>query len=139
MLGDSQQRAAQLRVAAETLGAADEPEVELVLETAEVGQELGVIAVGIVDEVAGVDFEELRQQQTRGVGEVRARAGFDLRQVALRERLLHLRLDGPEKLLLGHRAAETAQAAFDFAQVTDFVAQLHLVVPQYCDMQYVYR
>ena len=77
VLGDGEQRAAQLGVAAKALGAADEPEVELVFE-AEVGEQLGVVALGVVDEVAGVDLEELREQQARGVGEVRAGAGLSI-------------------------------------------------------------
>ena len=83
VVGEGEERLAEVGVAAEALGAGDEPEVELVFVGAEVGDELGVVALGVVDEVAGVDFEELREEQAGGVGEVRAGSALDLGEVGL--------------------------------------------------------
>src|SRR3989442_10575273 len=80
---DRKQRPAQLRMAAETLGAADQPEVEPVLQRARVRGELVVKALGIVDQVAGVNVEELRQEEARRVAQVAAGAALDLGQVRL--------------------------------------------------------
>ena len=74
---------AEVVVAAEALGAGDEPEVELVFVGAEVGDELGVVALGVVDEIAGVDLEELCEEQAGGVGEVGAGSALDLREIGL--------------------------------------------------------
>ena len=42
-----------------------------------------MVAFGVVDEVAGVDFEESGEEETGGVGEVRAGAALDLGEVGL--------------------------------------------------------
>ena len=83
VVGYGEQRLAESGIATEALGATDEPEVDLVLDGAEVGKELGVVAFGVVDEVAGVDFEEFCEQEARGVGEVRASAALDLGKIGL--------------------------------------------------------
>jgi hypothetical protein len=103
-----EQRVAELGVAVEAFGAAGKPEVELILEGARVGEKLRVITVRVVDEITGMDLEELRQQEARGVGEVWASAGLDLREIGLREAVAGL-LDGAEQLLLGHGAIEAAE------------------------------
>ena len=69
---DGEQRVVEFAIAAETLRAGHEPEIEFVFERAEIGDELVLVALGIVDQVARVHFEEFREQHARGVREVRA-------------------------------------------------------------------
>jgi hypothetical protein len=132
VIGQGKEGLAECGVATEALCAADEPEVELVLDAAEVGEELGVVALGVVDEVAGVDLEELREEQARGVGEVRAGAALDLREIGLADGGFAglfaggvLQLDGADELLLGHGAVDATEVALDFAEITDFVCEFH--------------
>jgi hypothetical protein len=56
--GEGEEGLTEAWVAAEALGSADEPEIELVFDAGQVGEELGIVAFGVVDEVAGVDLEE---------------------------------------------------------------------------------
>ena len=140
MIGDGEECLREVGVATKALGSGDEPEIEFVLGGSEVRDQLGVVALGVVDEVAGVDLEELRKQQTGGVGEVGACSTLDLREVGLADaavpvRPLGISLDGADELLLGHGAVEAAEVAFDFAEVADFVAEFH----GYCRSQYLYR
>ena len=62
VVSQGEERLAECGVAAEALGAGDEPEVELVLGGAKVGEQFGVIALGVVDEVAGMNLEKPGQQ-----------------------------------------------------------------------------
>ena len=62
-----EERVPEVAVAMEALGAGNEPEVELVLDGAEIGEELGVVALGVVDEVAGVDLEEFASRRRVGL------------------------------------------------------------------------
>jgi hypothetical protein len=78
VIGNSEQGLGEIRVAAKAFSAGDEPEIKLVLGGSEVGDEFGVIALGIVDEVAGVDLKELCEEKASGVGEVRAGSALDL-------------------------------------------------------------
>ena len=142
VVGQNKERLAECGVATEALGAGNEPEVELVLDGAEVGEEFGVVALGVVDEIAGVDLEEFGEQKARGVGEVWAGAAFDLGEIGLANGGLAglfagaiLLLDGADQLLLGHSAVEAAEITLDFAEITDFIAQLH----GYYKSQYLYR
>src|ERR1700734_1974100 len=58
MLRQSQERGTNARIIAETLGAADQPQIELVFEGSHIGGEFGLKAFGIVDQIAGVHVEE---------------------------------------------------------------------------------
>lgn len=78
MVGDGEQGLAEVGVAPEAFGSGDEPEVEFVLGGTEIGDEFGVVALRIVDEVARVDLEEFREEETGGVGEMGAGSTFDL-------------------------------------------------------------
>src|SRR5262245_28526564 len=98
MLRHGEQRAPNLGIAAEALGAVDEPEVELVLESSDLRGQLRVEALGIVDEVSGMDLEEAREQQPRLVRQVRAAAALDLRQIRLADRVLQLGAHGARNL-----------------------------------------
>jgi phosphopantothenoylcysteine decarboxylase / phosphopantothenate---cysteine ligase len=123
----------EIGIPAEPFCSGDKPEVELVLSGAEVGDKLGMVALGVVDEVAGVDLEELRQEQAGGVGEMGPGSALDLREIGLTDGGLAvggpgIGLDGADELLLGHGAIEAAEVALDFPEVTDFVAELHLVI-----------
>src|SRR5277367_5834369 len=82
-----------------------------------------------------MDLKELRQQQARRVRQMRPRATLDLREIRLADSSSSLTasvlgmvrlLDGPHQLLLRHRTAQPAKVSFDFAQITDFVAQFHI-------------
>src|SRR6185437_15140977 len=69
--------------------------------------------------------EKLGQQQPRRVRQVRPRSALDLRKVALTQRLIHLLADRAHHLTLRHRTSQSAKLPFDFAEVSDFVAELH--------------
>ena len=141
MVGYGKEGLTEIGVAAKALRSGDKPEVELVLSGPQVGDELGVVAFGVVDEVAGVDLEELRQEQAGGVRKMGPGSAFDLREIGLTDGGLAvgcagIGLDGADQLLLGHGAIEAAEVALDFPEVTDFVAEFHF---DYYRSQYLYR
>jgi len=55
----------QIEVAAETLGAIDELEIQFVFHASHIGNELSRVAFRIIDEVSGMHVEEPRQQHAR--------------------------------------------------------------------------
>jgi hypothetical protein len=61
VLRELEQRVTDFRIAAETLGSADEPQVQVVFGHAEIRQQLRVVALGIIYEISRMDLEELRQ------------------------------------------------------------------------------
>ena len=122
---DQQQRVTYLGVAGEFLGAVYEPKVEAILHRTEIAGQLGMVALGIVDEVSRMHFEEAGQQHARRVGEVRARAAFYLREIGLAKPAAHFFFESAGEILLGHLAAESAQRAFDEAEVAEFFAEFH--------------
>ena len=133
MLGRGKQRTTKLGIAAETLRARDQPQIELVfirapIERPRFGEQLCVVALRVVDQVAGMHLEEACQQQPGGVGQVRARAALDLREVGLADRRVHLLANGAHQFLLRHGAVESAEGAFDFAEVADFLAEFHIAI-----------
>ena len=78
------------------------------------------------------DLEELRKQQAGGVGEMRAAATLDLREVGLADCRLAcilvpciFLLYGADELLLAHGSIETAEVPFDFTKVTSFIAEFY--------------
>src|SRR5439155_16769912 len=125
---DGEQRPADLRMAAEALGAADQPEVEPVLQRAGVRGELVVKALGIVDQIAGVDVEELGQDEARRVGQVAAGSALDLGQVRLADRPPVLLLELAHDLELGDVPAEAAEDALDLAQEAGLLAERHIAI-----------
>src|SRR5690349_21357882 len=131
MARDGEQRAAELRIAAQTFGAVDEPQVQLILGGADVGNEFGMKSVGIVHQVAGMDFEESCEQHARGVSEMRPRPAFDLREIGLADGLAEFLADGPDDFLLGQFAIGAAESAFDFAEVAEFFAESHIAICNY--------
>ena len=105
----------------------------------DVRHQLGVVALGIVDEIARVNLEKLREKEARGVGGMWPRAALDLREVRLADGrtvfatagfgligLLIGFLDGTDQLLLCHCAVEASKIAFDLTKIADFVAQFHI-------------
>ena len=68
VLRQRQEGLTKLRVATKSLRPADKPEVELVFEGVDVRHQLGVVALGIVDEIPRVNLEKLCEKQARGVG-----------------------------------------------------------------------
>jgi hypothetical protein len=140
VMSECEESLAEAGVAAEALSASDEPEIEFVLGGAKVGEEFGVIALGVIDEVAGVNLEKPGEEETGRVGEVRAGAALDLREIGLAKGgfavgCFGVGLDGADQLLLGHGAVEATKAALDLAEIADFVAEFH----GYCRSQYLYR
>src|SRR5438132_14380065 len=113
-------------MAAEAFGAADQPEVEPVLQGAGVRGELVVKALRIVDQVAGVDIEKLRQDEARRVGQVAAGSALDLGQVRLADRPPVLLPELAHDLELGDVPAEATQDALDLAQEADLLAERHI-------------
>src|ERR1700687_990133 len=73
-----------------------------------------------------MNFEKLRQQRTRTLRHMPPRTAFDLRNVRLADALPLLLAHRPPPLLLRHRPVQPAQRAFHFAQVTNFLCQLHI-------------
>ena len=132
MVRHGQKRLAKRGIATEPLRPANQPQIELVLRRAKVGEQLRVISLGIIDEIAWVDLEKLRQQKPRRIGKVRTGPAFNLREIRLADsgfaRLLSggvLLLDRPDKLLLRHSTVEPAKVTFNLPQITDFVAEFH--------------
>ena len=109
---------AHLRIAGEAFRTLQQPDIELAFRGAQVGHQFGVVALGVIHQKSGMHLEELGQQGARGLRHVTARAAFDLRDVGLADALALLLADGADQLLLGHGAAQAAQRAFHFAQVT---------------------
>src|SRR4051812_36419813 len=112
----------QVDIARETLGAADEPEIELVLDAPQIADQLVLESFGVIDQIARVDLEKLREQHARRVGQVRAGAALDLREIALADGLAELLQDEARQLDLRDFAVEPTQGAFDFAQVPELFA-----------------
>lgn len=129
MAGQRTERLAQLRVAIEAIRASNQPEVELVFVRLEVGEQLSMVALRVLNQVPRMYLEELRKQQAGGVGEVRAPARLDLRKVALTHGRVHLGGNGAYELLLGHRPAQASETAFDLPEILQLVAELHIVLP----------
>ena len=125
------QHIADLRIAGETLGTLQQPDIELAFRRAQIRRQFGVIAIRVIHQKAGMHLEELRQQRARGLRHVRTRAIFDLRKIRLADgrpfgtAFADLFAYGAHQLQLRHGTPETAQRAFDFAQVADFLAELH--------------
>jgi hypothetical protein len=135
--GKGEEGVSQRGVTAEAFRTGDEPEVELVLEGTGVREEGGAVAFGVVDEVAGVDLEEAREQEAGGVGEVGAGSGLDLGDVGLGQGGSGVRLDGADELLLGHGAVEAAEGSLHLTEIAKFVRELHIamrnMIITYCD------
>src|SRR5580658_7928006 len=100
MTRNGQQRMVELVIARETLGARHQPEIELVFEGADIGDEFILKALGIVHQIARVDLEEASQQHAAGIRQMRPRAGFNLRKIALRDGFPELLLDQSRELKL---------------------------------------
>ena len=129
ILRKSEECLTEIGIASKSLCAADQPEVELVFEVMDIRQQLGIVALGIVDEIARVNLEELRKKQARRVGEMRPRAALDLRKIGLADRRSILAaaglrfvgfLDGADQLLLGQGPVEAPKIAFDLAKIIGF-------------------
>ncbi len=127
-LRHGEQGVVQFRLAAEPLRAAHQPKIQLVFERAHVGDQLVLEAFGIVHQVAGMHLEKPRQQHAGGIGQMRPRAAFDLREIALADGFAELLLDQPGHLLLREFAVEAAERAFHFPQVPEFFTESHIAI-----------
>src|SRR5712691_2114300 len=109
----------------ESLGAADQPQVEVVFQRPYIGRQLGVVSLRVVNEIPGMDFEETRERHPRRVRQVRPNAALDLRKVRLADRNADLALDRLRKRLLRQLAMEATESAFHGTEETDFFAECH--------------
>ena len=71
----------------------------------------------IVNQISGMNVEESCQQQARLVGEVRPRAIFNLREIALADLHFEVASDCFYDFLLRHLTTKAAQIAFHQAEV----------------------
>src|SRR6185369_8712239 len=83
MFGELYQGFTDLGIMREPFGAADEPEVQIVFQRADVRGQLGVKSLRIVDQVARMDAEELRQRHAARVGQMPPLTPLDLREIRL--------------------------------------------------------
>ena len=83
MPGQGQQRLPEVGIPWEPLGPVYQPQVQLVIQHPRLAHQLRVVALRVINQVARMHLEELRQQLARGVGQVWPRAAFNLRQVGL--------------------------------------------------------
>src|SRR5262252_6617809 len=125
MLCDLQQGVMNLCVAGKAFGPADQPEVELVLPSPDVGDQLRVEALGVVDQITGVNLEEARQEHPARVRQVRPPAALDLREVRLADRLTELVGHRARHLGLGHLTVEAAERSLDQPQVAKLFSKRH--------------
>src|SRR5262245_7594517 len=88
---------------------------------------------GIVHQVARMHPEKLSQQHPSGIGEVRARAALDLREVGLADRTPFLTSDGADDFLLRHLAVQAPERSLHQPQVANFLSETHIAI---CD-QYI--
>jgi hypothetical protein len=89
-----------------------------------------LITLGIVHQIARMNFEETRQQHARGVGEMGTPAAFNLRQLGLAEGQIQFLLDGADDFLLCHFTAQAAKGPFHFAKIAQLFTELHIAI---CD------
>src|SRR5262249_16006626 len=82
-------------------------------------------------QVARMYLEEPRQQHTGGIGQVRPRSAFDLREIALADRFAEFLLNHAAELLLRKLAAEPPQRAFPLAHVPNSFPDRHIPI---CDL-----
>src|ERR1035438_4688932 len=76
-------------------------------------------------------FEEARQQHAGGVGQVRSRATFDLREIGLAQAAAHFFLKRDGQLLLRHFAVQSAQGGLHQTQVPKFLPEFHITISNY--------
>ena len=131
MLRHLQQRMTQFRISGELLGAGDKPQVQPVFGRSQVAGQLGVVTLGIVDQISRMNLKKPCQQHARGVGQVRSRAALDLREVRLAQPTASFFLQRARQVLLRHLVIHAAQRAFDQAQVAEFFAELHITICNY--------
>ena len=73
----------------------------------------------------------LRQQHARGVCKVGPGAAFDLRKIALADRLAEFLLDQPRQLYLREFTVQSAQRSLDFPQVPKLFTERHIAICDY--------
>ena len=86
MPGECQQGLADFEVALEAFRTFDEPQIHLVLGRADVRHQVCLKTFWIVNQIARVDLEELRQQLAGRIGQVRPGAVLNLGEVGLADR-----------------------------------------------------
>jgi len=115
VLGQSDKRLLQLRIAAKALRPSHQPQIELVFHTAQLALQLRRIPLWIIYQITGVHLEKCGKNLPRGVGQVRTSPALDLREIALADRGAGFSLNGPHHLLLIDRPLQAAQTALDLA------------------------
>jgi hypothetical protein len=120
-----QERFLKSRLALEAFRALDEPEVEAILESPNIGCQFRVETFGIVDEIARMHFEEAREHHPRRVRQMGTASSLDLRQISLTDRLAKLGSDCANDLSLGHLTTQAAQGSLDQPQVFELFPEIH--------------
>ena len=100
-----------------SFGAIDQPEIQALFLSPQIGHQFGVETFRVVDQISGMHLEETGQQHPRVIGQMPAGAVFDLRKIGLADRSVALLPDGAHHFLLRHFPAQTAQRAFHLPQV----------------------
>src|SRR5208282_933052 len=112
-------------VAMELFRAGAQPGLERESSRAQLGEQLGVIALGIVHQIAGMHLEETRQQLPRVVRQVRPRPAFDLRKIGLADGFAQILAEAADDFGLSHGPVEGTELPLDQAEVADFLSQSH--------------
>src|SRR5580700_960610 len=131
IIGNRQKSAAEFRITAKILRRRVQPGVHLGVLDAQVRTQVRLESFRVVHQESGVHLEKSRQQFARAMGHVRPRAAFNLRQVRLTDRFPQLPLHLSHHFRLGHGASNSAQAAFNRSQVSNFLAQCHIAICKY--------
>ena len=124
-MGEHFQKIAELGILAKAPGAFEKPKVELVGTDGKTGNQFRVKAFGIVDQKAGMNFEEAGEQFSRAFGHVGPGAIFDLRQIRLAESAASFAAGSNDDFGLSHVSAEAAEHSLGASEVADFVAEFH--------------
>ena len=117
----------QFGIAPKPLRPRHQPQIELVFQVAHLAQQLGVVALRIVHQVARVNLEKLGQDLPRRIRQVRPRAALNLREITLAQ-LRPVSASIARTISCWLRSRSNPLAALNLAQVPDFLAQLHILV-----------
>src|SRR5207244_734284 len=116
----------QFAISSKALGTLEQPHIELAFHRAQVGSQFGVIALGIVHQKSGMNFEKLCQQRARSLRHMSSRSALNLRNIRLADALAQLRADALHQFNLGHWAVQSPERSFHLAQVANFFGESHI-------------
>src|SRR6266536_5630589 len=116
----------QFAISSKALGTLQQPHIELAFHRAQVGSQFRVIALGVIPQKSGMNFEKLGQQGTRRLSHVSPRSALNLRDIRLADALAQLRPDALHQFNLGHWAVQSPERSFNLAQVANFLGESHI-------------